>query len=196
MTKDNVTKGISVSSFENHLLIAMPTLDDPYFARSLTYICEHNDKGAMGLVINQPVGMSLKELINQADEDAIVLQERAQDIVLAGGPVSQDRGFILHTTQIGWTSSLELTPDIMVTTSKDILSVLGNEKAPQKSIVTLGYAGWTAGQLEEEVQNNSWLLVEADLDLLFEVPIHKKWEAAVQKLGIDVWQLAPEAGHS
>lgn len=196
MTKDNVTKGISVSSFENHLLIAMPTLDDPYFARSLTYICEHNDKGAMGLVINQPVGMSLKELINQADEDAIVLQERAEDIVLAGGPVSQDRGFILHTTQIGWTSSLELTPDIMVTTSKDILSVLGNEKAPQKSIVTLGYAGWTAGQLEEEVQNNSWLLVEADLDLLFEVPIHKKWEAAVQKLGIDVWQLAPEAGHS
>lgn len=196
MRKDNKGGTIEMDSFENHLLVAMPTLDDPYFARSLTYICEHNDKGAMGLVINQPFGMSLQELINQADEDAIVLKEKAERIVLAGGPVSQDRGFILHTTQSGWSSSLELTPEIMITTSKDILSVLGNEKAPNKSIVTLGYAGWTAGQLEEEVQNNSWLLVEADLELLFEVPIHKKWEAAVQKLGIDVWQLAPDAGHS
>ena len=185
-----------MDNFENHLLVAMPTLDDPYFARSLTYICEHNEKGAMGLVINQPIGMSLQELINQADEDAIVLKEKAEGIVLAGGPVSQDRGFILHTTQIGWSSSLVLTPEIMITTSKDILSVLGNENAPTKSLVTLGYAGWSAGQLEEEVQKNSWLFVEADLELLFEVPIHKKWEAAVQKLGIDVWQLAPDAGHS
>ena len=118
-----------MESFENHLLVAMPTLQDPYFARSITYICEHNDKGAMGLVINQPIGMSLQELINQADEDAIVLKEKADGIVLAGGPVSQDRGFILHTTQNGWSSSLVLTPEIMITTSKDILSVLGNEKA-------------------------------------------------------------------
>ena len=196
MKKDSEDKTVTMDNFENQLLVAMPTLDDPYFARSLTYICEHNDKGAMGLVINQPIGMTLKQLINQADENAIVLKEKEDEIVLAGGPVSQDRGFILHTTQIGWSSSLELTPEIMVTTSKDILSVLGNDKAPKQSLVTLGYAGWTAGQLEEEVQNNSWLLVEADLELLFETPIHKKWEAAVQKLGIDVWQLAPGSGHS
>lgn len=185
-----------MQSFENKLLIAMPNLDDPYFARSLTYICEHSEQGAMGLVINQPVGMTLKELINQADEEAIVLAEKADKIVLAGGPVSQDRGFILHTSQPGWSASLPLTEEIMVTTSKDILSVLGTDKAPDKSLVTLGYAGWTAGQLEEEVQDNAWLLIDADMELLFDVPVHKKWETAVQKLGIDVWQLGPEAGHA
>lgn len=185
-----------MQSFENHFLIAMPSMEDPYFARTLTYICEHNEQGAMGLVINQPVGMSLKELVNQADKDAIVLDEKADDIVLAGGPVSQDRGFILHTSQPGWSSSLELTSEIMVTTSKDILSALGNEQGPEKALITLGYAGWTAGQLEEEIQHNSWLLVEADLELLFDVPIHKKWETAVQKLGINSWQLGPDAGHA
>ena len=133
----------------------MPSLDDPYFARSLTYVCEHNEKGAMGLVINQPVGMTLKELIEQADKEATVLAEKADDIVLAGGPVNQDRGFILHTSQPGWSSSLQLSSDIMITTSKDILSALGNEKAPEKSLITLGYAGWTAGQLEQEVQEVS-----------------------------------------
>lgn len=185
-----------MKSFENHFLVAMPSMDDPYFARTLTYICEHNEHGAMGLVINQPVGMSLKELVNQADKEAIVLDEKAEDIVLAGGPVSQDRGFILHTSQPGWSSSLQLTSEIMVTTSKDILSALGNEHAPDKALITLGYAGWTAGQLEEEIQHNSWLLVEADLELLFDTPIHKKWEAAVQKLGIDIWQLGPDSGHA
>ena len=103
--------------------------------------------------------------------------EKAENIVLAGGPVSQDRGFILHTTQPGWSASLALTSEIMVTTSKDILSSLGNSEAPEKSIVTLGYAGWSAGQLEEEIRANSWLMVEADTELLFDTPIHKKWEA-------------------
>lgn len=185
-----------MQSLENHLLIAMPTLEDEYFSRSVTYICEHNENGAMGLVINQPVGMKLRELVEQADKDALVLEEKAENIVLAGGPVSQDRGFILHTTQPGWSSSLALTSDIMVTTSKDILSAIGNEKAPEKALVTLGYAGWTAGQLEQELQQNSWLTIEADLDLLFDVPIHMKWETAVQKLGIDIWQLGPDVGHA
>lgn len=185
-----------MQTFENHFLIAMPSLEDPYFARSLTYICEHNEKGAMGLVINQPVGMTLKELVNQAFSEATVDDDKADRIVLSGGPVSQDRGFILHTTQPGWSSSLALTSEIMVTTSKDILAVLGNEKAPEKALVTLGYAGWTEGQLEEELKTNSWLTIEADTELLFDVPIHKKWETAVQKLGIDIWQLAPGAGHA
>ncbi len=185
-----------MQSFENKLLVAMPSLDDPYFSRSLTYICEHGEQGAMGLVVNQPIGMTLKELINQADKDAIVIKDKADDIVLAGGPVSQDRGFILHSSQPGWSASLQLTPEIMVTTSKDILSVLGTDDAPERVLVTLGYAGWTAGQLEEEVQDNAWLIVDADTHILFDVPIHKKWEAAVKKLGIDVWQLGPDAGHA
>jgi len=178
------------------LLIASPSMEDPYFARTVTYICEHNEHGAMGLVINQPVGMKLKELVAQVDDKAEVLKEKANNIVLAGGPVSQDRGFILHTTQPGWSASLSMTSEIMVTTSKDIISSLGNDQAPEKSLVILGYAGWTAGQLEEEIQTNSWLVVEADTEILFDVPIHKKWETAVQKLCIDVWQLGPDVGHA
>lgn len=185
-----------MSYFENHFLIAMPSLDDPYFSRSLTYICEHNDKGAMGIVINQPVGMNLKQLLSQAAEDAIVLPEKEEQIIMAGGPVSQDRGFILHTSREGYSSSMSVTSEVMVTTSKDILPQLGDGSGPQKNIVALGYAGWTAGQLEEEIQHNSWLTIEADLDLLFEVPIHKKWQTAVNKLGIDVWQLGPDVGHA
>ncbi|WP_133468261.1 YqgE/AlgH family protein [Paraglaciecola marina] len=185
-----------MQSLQNYLLIATPTMEDPYFSRTVTYICEHNKNGAMGLVINQPVGMKLKELINQVDEEAEVLDAKADEIVLAGGPVSQDRGFILHTSQPGWSSSLTMTSDIMVTTSKDIISSLGNEQAPDKSLVILGYAGWSAGQLEEEIQTNSWLMVEADVELLFDVPIHKKWETAVHRLGVDVWQLGPDVGHA
>ncbi|MFT4938553.1 MAG: putative transcriptional regulator [Paraglaciecola sp.] len=184
-----------MDSLQNYLLIATPSMEDPYFSRTVTYICEHNEHGAMGLVINQPVGMNLKQLINQTDEEAIVDDDKADDIILAGGPVSQDRGFILHTSQPGWSSSQQITSEIMVTTSKDILSSLGNAKGPEKCLVTLGYAGWTAGQLEQEIQTNSWIMIEADLDILFDVPIHKKWESAVHKLGIDIWQLGPDVGH-
>jgi len=186
----------TTASFENHFLIAMPTLEDRYFSRSLTYLCEHNEQGAMGLVINQPTTMTLKELLQQVDESIVIDPPDADRHVLAGGPVAQDRGFVLHTSQPGWGSSLQLTPDIMVTTSKDILASLPTEQRPEHSIVTLGYAGWTAGQLEEEIQQNSWLTVEADLDILFHTPIHKKWQAAVNKLGVDIWQLAPNIGHA
>lgn len=185
-----------MQSLQNYLLIASPSMDDPYFARTVTYICEHNEHGAMGLIINQPVGMKLKELVKQVDDKAEVIDEKAQDIILAGGPVSQDRGFILHSSQPGWASSLTMTSELMVTTSKDIISSLGNKEAPEKSLIMLGYAGWTAGQLEEEIQTNSWLMVEADSDILFDTPIHKKWETAVQRLGIDVWQLGPDVGHA
>ncbi|WP_293758853.1 YqgE/AlgH family protein [uncultured Paraglaciecola sp.] len=185
-----------MQSLQNYLLIASPSMDDPYFSRTVTYICEHNEHGAMGLVINQPVGMKLKELVEQVDDKAEVIDEKAEDIILAGGPVSQDRGFILHTSQPGWASSLTMTPEVMVTTSKDIISSLGNQDAPEKSLIMLGYAGWTAGQLEEEIQTSSWLMVEADTEILFDTPIHKKWETAVQRLGIDVWQLGPDIGHA
>lgn len=194
--KDKAQQAVKMQSLQNHLLIAMPSLNDPYFSRSVTYICEHNEHGAMGIVINQPVGMSLKQLLSQTDSEVEVLEQKADDIILAGGPVSQDRGFILHTSQSGWNSSLQLTSEIMVTTSKDILPALGDGTGPEKAIIALGYAGWTAGQLEEEIQSNSWLTVEADVELLFDVPIHKKWQTAVQKLGIDIWQLAPDVGHA
>lgn len=185
-----------LSTFENQFLIAMPSLNDPYFSRSLTYICEHNDDGAMGLVINQPTTLNLKALMSQIDDEIVVSEENAEQIVLAGGPVSQDRGFILHSNQQGWSSSLQLTDDMMVTTSKDILPAMATNKGPDKCLVALGYAGWTAGQLEQEIQENSWLTVEADPDIIFNTPIHRRWQAAVNKLGVDIWQLAPTSGHA
>jgi putative transcriptional regulator len=150
----------------------------------------------MGIVINQPVGMNLKEMIERSDIEVSVDEDKAEQIILSGGPVSQDRGFIIHSTQDGWSSSIVLTSDVMVTTSKDILSVIGTEHSPQKTLIALGYAGWSAGQLEEELQKNAWLTVEADTDILFDTPIHRKWEVAVHKLGIDIWQLGPDIGHA
>ena len=210
---------MSMMSLENQFLIAMPTLGDPYFNKTVTYICEHNDEGAMGLIINLPVNLTLLDLLKQVDmeeggsvlkdgssektasADPIVIEltdinNSLEQPVLAGGPIAKQRGFVLHNSQAGWSSSLALSNEIMVTTSKDILSALGNENGPDKALITLGYAGWTAGQLEEEIQHNSLLTIEADLELLFDVPIHKKWEAAVQKLGVDVWQLGPDIGHA
>ncbi|GGW94411.1 YqgE/AlgH family protein [Alteromonas halophila] len=185
-----------IQSLQNHFLIAMPSLDDGYFSRTLTYVCEHNEDGAMGLVINQPSTMTLKELLAQTDKALSVPEDKAEQIILAGGPVNQDRGFVLHSQQQGWASSLTLAPNIMVTTSKDILTAIGQQQGPEDAIIALGYAGWTAGQLEQELQDNAWLTIEADEDILFHTPIHKKWQAAVNKLGVDVWQLAPGAGHA
>ncbi|WP_438864501.1 YqgE/AlgH family protein [Neptunicella sp.] len=184
------------NSLENHFLIAMPSLQDPYFSRSLTFICEHNEHGAMGIIINQPAGMTLKELLTLTNIENPIDEKKGENIVVAGGPVGKDRGFILHTPQPGYSSSMAVSSEIMVTTSKDILENLATDNAPEKSVVALGYAGWGAGQLEQEIQENSWLVIESDAELLFDVPIHKKWESAVHKLGIDIWQLAPGAGHA
>ncbi|MFC4700327.1 YqgE/AlgH family protein [Glaciecola siphonariae] len=185
-----------ITSLQNHFLIAMPALDDQYFSRSVTYILEHNDEGAMGIVINQPSRMSFKELIEQTDKQAHIEDDKLDKIVVCGGPVNPDRGFVLHSTQAGWASSLALSSEIMVTTSKDIVSVLGNDKGPNHSIIALGYAGWSPGQLEQELHDNAWLTLEADNEIMFETPIHKKWQAAVNRLGVDVWQLTQQAGHA
>ena len=150
----------------------------------------------MGIVINNKAGLTLSQLLEMTEENVTVDQEHSEHMVLEGGPVSRDRGFILHTSQLGWSSSLELSSDIMVTTSKDILSVIGNDKGPEKAIVALGYAGWGAGQLEEELEDNAWLTIEADMDLLFNVPIEDRWQKAIEKLGIDIRQLAPSVGHA
>jgi len=184
-----------VESLENHLLIAMPSLDDSYFNKTVTYICEHNDEGAMGLIINLPVNVSLNELLSQLDADKDETPELAQQ-VLTGGPVSPDRGFVLHSPQLGWKSSLALSDEIMITTSKDILMALGSEEAPDNYMVTLGYAGWGPGQLEEELQANSWLTIAADSDILFNTPIEQRWLKATEKLGINVANLSSDVGHA
>ncbi len=184
-----------MESLENQLLIAMPSLTDPFFNKSVTYICEHNDDGAMGLIINQPVNLTLNELLAQLDEHKEQLPELAQK-VLTGGPVSTDRGFVLHSPQSGWKSSLALSDDFMITTSKDILMSLGSDKAPEKYVVTLGYAGWGPGQLEEEIKANSWLTIAADSDIIFNTPIELRWKKATEKLGIDIAHLSSDVGHA
>lgn len=184
-----------MESLENHLLIAMPSLKDPFFQKTVTYICEHNDDGAMGLIINVPVNITLNELLQQFREQDIELPNLEQ-MVLAGGPVSPDRGFVLHSPQPGWSSSLALSSEIMITTSKDILMALGTEKEPENYVVTLGYAGWGAGQLENEILQNSWLTIPADKELLFETPYDQRWQKATERLGIDLAHLSSDVGHA
>ncbi len=202
-----------MNSLENQLLIAMPSLGDPYFNKTVTYICEHNEEGAMGLIINLPVNITLSDLLKQIEPDedaeAQVVESSKQDVanasdatnsleqlVLSGGPISQQRGFVLHSSQQGWSSSLALNKEFMITTSKDILLALGTEKAPEQFIVTLGYAGWGPGQLEEELQANSWLTTPVDADILFKTPVEQRWKKATEKLGIDLAHLSSDIGHA
>jgi putative transcriptional regulator len=184
-----------MESLENQLLIAMPSLADPFFSKTVTYICEHNDHGAMGLIINLPVDITLNELLNQIDQHkpyADILEQR----VLSGGPVAPNRGFVLHSPQSGWSSSLALSNEVMITTSKDILMSLGTDAAPMRYLVTLGYAGWSAGQLEQELAENSWLTIAADSEILFNTPAEQRWHKATKKLGIDLMHLSNDVGHA
>ena len=149
-----------MSYLPNHLLIAMPTMEDNFFARSVIYLCEHNAQGAMGLTLTVPLDLDLHDLLTQMKIDQ-VNPELATHTVLAGGPVSTDRGFVLHSTRHGFSSSLALTDELMVTTSLDILKDLSTANAPEQFLVALGYAGWEAGQLEQELLDNSWLTLPA-----------------------------------
>jgi len=234
-----------MQSLENQFLIAMPSLANDYFNKTVTYICEHNDEGAMGLIINMPVNITLQDLLKQIEENDLaqsnkksvvqktesekvaveseikpeqessleqekkpeqdststvvenfLIDHSLEQLVLSGGPISQNRGFVLHRTQPGWKSSLALSDDIMITTSKDILMALGTAKAPEQFMVTLGYAGWGPGQLEAELQANSWLTIDADSDILFNTPIEQRWQKATEKLGIDIAHLSSDIGHA
>ncbi len=186
----------TLSSLQNHFLVAMPTMEDPFFARSVTYICEHNKDGAMGLIINQPVELSVEHLLEKLE---IVVPEHITNLdrpVFAGGPLAQDRGFVLHASDKIWRSSTQVSDDISITTSKDILEALGRGDVPEDYLLTLGYAGWEAGQLEQELAENSWLTIPADSDILFNTPSNERWEKAVATLGIDLWQIGPDVGHA
>ncbi|WP_047046207.1 YqgE/AlgH family protein [Vibrio mexicanus] len=183
----------------NHFLVAMPGMQDPYFQRRVIYVCEHNDEGAMGLMINAPIDVTVGSMLKQVDVEPAhpqLVTESLDKPVLNGGPVSEDRGFILHQPKDRYESSLQMTDKISVTTSKDILSVLGTEAEPNSYLVALGYSGWEAGQLENELAENSWLTIEADPDVIFNTPITERWQKAVQMLGIDAAQLSNQAGHA
>ncbi|QUJ67024.1 YqgE/AlgH family protein [Photobacterium sp. GJ3] len=183
----------------NHFLVAMPSLQDPHFKRSVVYVCEHNDEGAMGIVINLPIDVSVGSMLDQIEVERdlpLAHPDSLKKPVMLGGPVAGDRGFILHNSKASYSSSLNVTDDIQMTTSKDILPLLGTKDEPSKYLVALGYAGWTAGQLEQELAENSWLTMEADPVVVFETPISERWDKAVAKLGIHSANLSSEVGHS
>lgn len=182
--------------FSNHFLIAMPALDDVNFSQSVTFICEHNAEGAMGITINRPSDILLQDILEQSQIKA-ANSDVAHEFVFQGGPVQIDRGFILHTSsEKEWDASLDVTDDIQLTSSKDILEAIAKGQGPEEHLITLGYAGWGSGQLEKEIAENTWLSCPANMDIIFHTPIEKRWESAASLLGIDLQLLSNEAGHA
>ena len=180
---------------QQQMLIAMPAMADPNFSRSVTLLCQHNEEGAIGITINRPSTFTLGELFLQLNISCD-LNEVSSLLVLEGGPVNPDRGFVLHTPVEGYDSSVKINDDIMVTTSRDVLSAIAAGKGPQQFQVALGYAGWGDGQLELEMRQNAWLSVPADKGILFESAVSRRWERAVGKLGIDINNLHGVGGHA
>jgi putative transcriptional regulator len=182
----------------NHFLIAMPSMDDPIFGGTVVYICEHNDKGVLGVVINKPTDMTMDVLFDRIDlkVDDSLRPDVVNEPIMFGGPVQDDRGFVLHSPSGRYSSSLAVTDDVAFTTSIDVLEAVANGTGPRRMLVSIGYAGWSPGQLEEELARNGWLTVGADAHVLFDLPIEERYNAAIKLLGIDPLMLASEAGHA
>ncbi len=183
------------NSLTGHFLIAMPNLADPNFFHTVTYLCEHSPAGAMGLVINRPLDLDLGELAEQLDIE-VTEPGMAQVPIYQGGPVQTDRGFVLHTPQGEWDNTLIVTPDIALTVSQDILESIAQGVGPEQFLITLGYAGWGEGQLEDELAANAWLNGPADHGIIFNTPVESRWPAAAAHLGVDLSQLSNDIGHA
>lgn len=183
------------SYLTNQFLIAMPGMQDPNFAQTVTLVCEHSDRGALGIVINRPLTMDLGDVFAQLGLDASHSRVTRQH-VLHGGPVQTDRGFVLHSPDQGWESTLPVSDRLHLTTSRDILDALAGGRGPERAVIALGYAGWDAGQLEGELAQNAWLTAPVDESLVFDVPADERWQAAGRLLGINLLHLSSQAGHA
>ena len=179
----------------DHFLIAMPNMADPHFSRTLTFICEHNDKGALGIVVNRPIEMTLQALLEQVSIPFGAEQFKSIPIHF-GGPVQVDRGFVLHMPLGQWQSTLAVSSEVGLTTSKDILQAVARGDGPRNLLVTLGYAGWAPGQLENELAQNAWLTVPAKSEVIFDLRAEDRLSAAMGLLGIDFASLSEQAGHA
>ncbi len=184
-----------LSSLVGTLLVAMPAMDDPRFARSVVLVCQHGSDGAMGLVINRLAEYHLRDVFEQM-QIAVKRPPLLEQPVLQGGPVHSDRGFVLHDGEREWDSSLRVGTSLAITTSRDVLEALARDEGPTRFLLALGYAGWGEGQLEAELIENAWLTVPADADLLFDVPLEQRWAIANSRLGFDPCNLAGYAGHA
>jgi putative transcriptional regulator len=186
-------------NLSNHFLIAMPSMLDPIFGGSVVYLCEHNAGGALGVIINKPTDMTIEVLLDRIDltlegeSDTAPLDRK---LVMFGGPVQVERGFVLHTPLSQFSSMMAVSDDIVLTTSKDVLEAVAHGAGPTRLLVSLGCAGWSAGQLEQEIARNGWLTVRADPRIVFDLPIEERFDAAMRLLGIDPMMLTGEAGHA
>ena len=183
------------NSLSGKLLIAMPGLPDSRFRQTVTYLCGHNSDGALGIVINRPSKMKLGEVFEQLSLDKGDLNLANQSI-LKGGPVNRERGFVLHEAGGTWDSTISICGNIEVTTSRDVLSAIAGGKGPRRALLALGCAGWGEGQLEQELHSNSWMVVDATEEILFETPFEQRWAASAALLGVDVARLGLHAGHA
>lgn len=185
-------------SLRHQLLIAMPRLGDPRFNQSVTYLFEHNEEGAMGVIINRPLDLPITELFSQVGIVTTVGGFPGMDIVY-GGPVQESRGFVLHRTDPqlpAWQHSVDFPGGATLTTSRDVLEAIAAGRGPTSALIALGYAGWGPGQLEEELADNSWLLAPADSDILFDLPFESRWRAAAGRIGVNLSLISPDAGHA
>lgn len=179
----------------DHFLLAMPSLSQSLFSQSITYICEHGESGAMGIIINQPLDLSVAEIFEHLQ--IATARDFSAIPVLAGGPVQIDHGFVLHRNgATSWDASLKVTPEITLTTSRDILRAIADDSGPPDHLIALGYAGWSAGQLEQELAANNWLTLPADSDIIFSTPVERRVDAAAALLGIDMNLISGSAGHA
>lgn len=190
----------SIENLQNYFLVAMPTLQDFWFKQSVVYICEHNDTGAMGIIINKTIKKyTIETILNNLKIDSIKNRDPSiclNNPIFLGGPLLDDRGFILHTPQKGFISSINISSKAMITTSKDILETLGTPNQPQDILVALGYSGWSKGQLEKELLENNWLTVPANEKILFHTPVLERWDAAAKILGINIFEITNQLGHA
>ncbi len=182
-------------NLSNHFLIAMPSMLDPVFGGTVVYLCEHNRQGALGMVINRPTDIRMGDLFDRLDLKPEI-EWLAAKPVMFGGPVQEDRGFVLHSPDGEFSSMLKVTDDIAFTTSRDVLEAVAAGSGPQRVLVGIGYSGWSAGQLEQEISSNGWLTVAADPEVIFELPYEERYKAALKLLGIDPSMLALGAGHA
>ncbi len=184
-----------MDSLCDHFLIAMPGLQNSIFSRSVTYVCDHSEHGAMGIVLNHPLDLTLNDVFDQLNiENSNTDHIHAS--VLAGGPVNVQRGFVLHRDEGSWASTLHVTSEICLTASRDIVSALAEGKGPKSAQFALGYAGWSAGQLESEITENSWLVVPADTEIMFDTPVTERWASAAKQIGIDLDLISSTTGHA
>ena len=189
------------TNFTHHFLIAMPGLEDAMFSKSVIYMCEHSERGALGLVINKPSDINLQKLFEKV-ELPLHRQDLTQAPVFQGGPVQTERGFVLHESVVMpgneslYASTMTIPGGLEMTTSKDVLEALSTGYGPRKVFISLGYSSWGQGQLESEISDNSWLTVAADPAVIFDTPVEQRYAKALKLLGFEAWMLSPDAGHA